>query len=98
MAKQPMVQTAMQFMGTAITSSMLLAICVAASQLQAGAPVDASQTATSGVQSNPMPTTNWNQWGGGPARNNTPIGFNIPTDWDVGSFDYKTGEWDPTEA
>ena len=98
MAKQPTVQTAMQFIETAITSSMLLAACVAASQLQAGVPVDASQTATSGVQSTPAPTINWNQWGGGPARNNTPIGFNIPTDWDVGSFDYKTGEWDPTEA
>ena len=35
----------------------------------------------------------WNQWGGSPSRNNTPEGKNIPTEWDVGEFDRKTGEW-----
>ena len=88
----------MRFIGLGIASSILLAACVAVSQLRADAPADASQAAISEVQSNPAPTMNWNQWGGDPARNNTPSGFNIPTDWDVGSFDYKTGEWDPTEA
>lgn len=43
-------------------------------------------------------TRTWNQWGGGPARNNVPVGKNIPSEWEVGDFDYKTGEWDPTNA
>lgn len=34
----------------------------------------------------------WPQWGGSSTRNNTPDATNIPTDWDVGSFDRKTGE------
>ncbi|MGE0609692.1 MAG: PQQ-binding-like beta-propeller repeat protein [Pirellulales bacterium] len=29
----------------------------------------------------------WAQWGGDGARNNTPQGKNIPTDWDVGELD-----------
>jgi outer membrane protein assembly factor BamB len=40
----------------------------------------------------------WNQWGGSPARNNTPEGENIPTQWQVGEFDHRTGEWDSSEA
>ncbi len=40
----------------------------------------------------------WNQWGGSAMRNNTPTGENIPTDWNVGEFDYRTGEWDSSEA
>ena len=43
-------------------------------------------------------TLNWPQWGGDAAHNNTPVGENIPTEWEVGDFDYKTGEWDPTDA
>jgi outer membrane protein assembly factor BamB len=35
----------------------------------------------------------WPQWGGSPARNNTPDGKNIPVQWNVGKFDYKTGRW-----
>ena len=46
----------------------------------------------------PTPTLNWPQWGGDAAHNNTPIGENIPTEWEIGDFDYKTGEWDPTDA
>jgi outer membrane protein assembly factor BamB len=38
-------------------------------------------------------TGDWPQWGGSAARNNTPVGRGIPTDWDVGSFDRKTGRW-----
>jgi outer membrane protein assembly factor BamB len=41
---------------------------------------------------------NWSQWGGTPARNNTPVGKDIPTEWNVGEFDYKTGAWDSAEA
>ena len=39
------------------------------------------------------PNKDWNQWGGTPQRNNVPIGFNIPTDWKIGDFDLRTGEW-----
>ena len=42
------------------------------------------------------PNVEWNQWGGSAVRNNTPVGHNIPTEWNVGRFDYRTGEWDPT--
>ena len=34
----------------------------------------------------------WGQWGGSSARNNTPQGKNIPTEWEVGSFD-RDGNW-----
>lgn len=39
-----------------------------------------------------------NQFGASPVRNNVPVGENIPTDWDIGQFDFRTGEWDPTNA
>ena len=44
------------------------------------------------------PNAEWNQWGGSPDRNNTPVGNDIPTEWNVGRFDYRTGEWDPATA
>ena len=44
------------------------------------------------------PNANWSQWGGDSSRNNTPVGHDIPTEWEVGDFDYRTGEWDPTDA
>ena len=31
-------------------------------------------------------------------RNNTPVGHNIPTEWEVGEFDYRTGDWDSANA
>ena len=43
-------------------------------------------------------TADWPQWGGDSARNNTPVGHRIPYEWEVGDFDYETGEWDPTGA
>jgi outer membrane protein assembly factor BamB len=43
-------------------------------------------------------TMDWNQWGGSAARNNTPVGHNIPTEWNIGSFDYRTGAWDASKA
>jgi outer membrane protein assembly factor BamB len=46
----------------------------------------------------PKPNVNWSQWGGSPARNNTPVGVNIPTEWEIGEFDYKTGAWDAAGA
>ena len=43
-------------------------------------------------------TMEWNQWAGSPIRNNTPVAKNIPTEWDTGKFDSKTGEWQPDSA
>ena len=37
----------------------------------------------------------WPQWGGSSVRNNTPEGKNIPSHWEVGEFNRKTGEWIP---
>ena len=45
-----------------------------------------------------QPNDDWTQWGGSPQRNNTPVGHNIPTEWETGEFDYRTGEWDPSTA
>ena len=50
------------------------------------------------VAEEPLATLEWNQWGGDGARNNTPIGSNIPTEWEVGDFDYVTGAWDATNS
>jgi outer membrane protein assembly factor BamB len=44
------------------------------------------------------PNVDWNQWGGSAQRNNTPVGHDIPTEWEIGEFDYRTGEWDPSTA
>ncbi|HYO25883.1 MAG TPA: hypothetical protein VEQ85_13150, partial [Lacipirellulaceae bacterium] len=41
---------------------------------------------------------NWSQWCGSPQRNNAPQGENIPTEWSVGEFDFRTGQWDNAEA
>ncbi|MCO6046033.1 PQQ-binding-like beta-propeller repeat protein [Aeoliella sp. ICT_H6.2] len=43
-------------------------------------------------------TKDWPMWGGDPARNNVPVGNNIPTEWEVGEFDPETGEWDSSTA
>ena len=39
-------------------------------------------------------SADWAQWGGSSLRNNTPEGHNIPTEWNIGEFDYRTGAWD----
>jgi outer membrane protein assembly factor BamB len=44
------------------------------------------------------PNADWNQWGGSSQRNNTPVGHNIPTEWSVGQFNLRTGEWLRTGA
>lgn len=41
----------------------------------------------------PIKPGDWNQWGGTSYRNNTPIAKDVPTEWDPGSFDRKTGKW-----
>lgn len=38
-------------------------------------------------------TKDWPQWGGTPRRNNTPVGRNIPIEWEIGKFDRDTGRW-----
>src|SRR3954464_4068130 len=43
-------------------------------------------------------TADWAQWGGSPVRNNTPEGHNIPTTWNIGKIDYRTGTWDKSTA
>jgi len=40
----------------------------------------------------------WPQWGGTSERNNTPNVKNLPTDWNIGRFDRRTGEWDNSQA
>ena len=40
----------------------------------------------------------WAQWGGTSYRNNTPTASNIPSDWNVGEFDRKTGKWLNSQA
>jgi len=45
-----------------------------------------------------IPNIDWTQWGGTSERNNTPIGHDIPTEWEVGDFDSRTGEWDSSGA
>jgi outer membrane protein assembly factor BamB len=40
----------------------------------------------------------WSQWGGDSVRNNTPEGTNIPSEWNIGHFDRKTGEWQDEKA
>ncbi len=43
-------------------------------------------------------TTDWPQWGGDSAHNNTPIATNIATEWNIGDFDRRTGTWDSSSA
>ncbi len=50
------------------------------------------------ADSAPAPTKEWNQWGGSSSRNNVPEASGIPTEWNVGEFDFKTGEWKSESA
>jgi outer membrane protein assembly factor BamB len=40
----------------------------------------------------------WNQWAGSSTRNNVPEGKGIPTEFNPGEFDEKTGEWNKDSA
>ena len=40
----------------------------------------------------------WPQWGGTRLRNNAPSVSGLPEEWNIGSFDRRTGQWDPTSA
>lgn len=67
--------------------------------LSAAPPVTLAKAAKApspaNVKLNQIGPKDWGQWGGSPIRNNTPDGKNIPTEWEVGDFDKKTGEWVP---
>ncbi|MBC8354461.1 MAG: PQQ-binding-like beta-propeller repeat protein [Planctomycetes bacterium] len=54
-------------------------------------PVDKSANA-------PVKPGDWPQWAGTSYRNNTPIGKDIPVEWNVGDFDPKTGDWISDDA
>jgi outer membrane protein assembly factor BamB len=66
-----------------------VAVAKAPSKDAAAAPENAPQGVGKG---------DWGQWGGNSKRNNTPEGKNIPSEWSIGSFDLKTGEWQKDEA
>ncbi|MDC0295378.1 PQQ-binding-like beta-propeller repeat protein [bacterium] len=40
----------------------------------------------------------WPQWGGTREKNNVPGVKDAPTEWNIGKFDRRTGEWDKTKA
>jgi outer membrane protein assembly factor BamB len=54
--------------------------------------------ATEHEDSTATPNVDWNQWGGTPHRNNTPVGHDIPSAWSVGEFNLRTSEWLKTGA
>jgi len=54
--------------------------------------------AVAALASPTIPAIDWPQWGGNSMRNNTPQGKGIPTDWDIGGFDRKTGAWKKDKA
>ena len=67
--------------------------------IEPGAAADATASSqVDKVAKAPIKPGDWTQWGGTSYRNNTPIAENIPTSWDVGKFDRKTGKWIPDDA
>jgi hypothetical protein len=58
----------------------------------------ADSASNSAAAKNKTPNSDWPQWGGTPQRNNVPEGHNIPTEWKIGKFDYRTGAWDKSSA
>ena len=57
----------------------------------ASSPIDKTANA-------PVKAGDWPQWAGTSYRNNTPIGKDIPIEWEVGDFDRKTGDWISADA
>src|SRR3954470_24736249 len=57
-----------------------------------------SAKSTSKPKSSSETTKEWTMWGGSPERNNTPEAHNIPTEWNIGEVDYRTGKWDSSKA
>ncbi len=62
------------------------------------APLSAGLAAVDKQANAPVTSGDWTQWAGTSYRNNTPVAENIPTAWEVGDFDRKTGEWISDDA
>lgn len=77
-----------------ISAVFVTAICCAAPVVVLAADAGKSVPRTKSTKN----TAEWDQWGGSPQRNNTPEGHNIPTEWAIGEFDYKTGAWNSKSA
>jgi outer membrane protein assembly factor BamB len=58
-------------------------------------PVPLSIAAVCLLAALPAPAAEWNQWGGSPQRNNTPVACDLPVEWAPGEFDFDTGAWKP---
>ena len=77
----------------------IFGFAVAVSCVLAGLQAIAADAAKSVTAAKPgKPNVDWAQWGGTSERNNTPEGHNIPTEWNIGEFDYRTGAWDKSKA
>ncbi|HUG71168.1 MAG TPA: HEAT repeat domain-containing protein, partial [Pirellulaceae bacterium] len=63
-----------------------------------GKPFDAVQARLDDIKSHRVGAHDWPQLGGSRFRNNTPAGTNIPTTWNIGKFDRRTGEWISDDA
>lgn len=78
-----------------LSLSLPSAACFAADAAAANRPAIPAEDKTANARIEPG---DWPQWGGTSFRNNTPIATQIPTTWNVGRFDRKTGEWLRDEA
>lgn len=67
-------------------------------QAEGAAPAHDALAAVDPTANGKIEPGDWPQWGGTSYRNNVPIAENIPTEWDVGGFDRKTGEWNKDSA
>jgi outer membrane protein assembly factor BamB len=73
-----------------------LAVGVASAAILVNGRAVGDSTPGAAIQS--PPNENWPMWCGSQERNNTPTGVNVPTEWNVGEFDYRTGAWDKADA
>jgi outer membrane protein assembly factor BamB len=73
----------MKFWMLGLLVGMMSAGSIARADAVDGAPADKKVTAEV------------NQWGINAGRNNVAVGHNIPTEWKLGKFNLRTGEWDP---
>jgi len=62
---------------------VLLALSMVVSTAMAGGKYDPTQVALEGVAQLDVGEHDWPQWGGWHGKNNTPVGTNIPGDWNI---------------
>ena len=71
-------------------------------KLQVAQPSDTTLLSTESKTATPQEIRSrggdWPQWGGTYERNNVPGVTNLPTQWNIGKFDRKTGDWDKSKA